>query len=121
LLIFFEIPLESFERPCEKLAIDLGDSDEFYAHTETRGTLGSTDNCRPDDLCDNVNCLMIGRVDEHAKISLQRRRFAQRDERADRTDIFNPTLNVGLRSRYSSGPTDHASAIATSFLGTKRS
>ena len=121
LLIPSEIPLGSFEILCKKLAISLRDSDEFYAHTKTRGTLGSTDNCRPDDLRNNVNCLVIGWVDDHPKISLQRRRFAKRDERTNWTNIFNPTLNLGLRSKYSSGPTDHASAISTSFLEPKHS
>jgi len=68
---------------------------------------------------DKVNCLVIGWLDEQPKVPLQGRRFCKGDERSHWTHIFNLTLDLRLRGKYSRGPSDQAQAVSVSLLGKK--
>ena len=109
------IAMESLEITCKKLAIAFRDSCEFYAHSETGATLIGSKNRRPDHLGDSADCRVIGWPDGQPEVPLQRRRFRKGDERTNWTHIFNLTLNLGLRGKYSNGPSDQRSRVSTSF------
>jgi len=106
----------SFEISGEKLAITFRDSCEFYAHSETGTTLVGRKDRRPDHLGNGADCRVIAWPDNQPKVPLQGRRFRKADERTDRTYIFNLTLNLSLRRKYTNGPGDHRSPVSTSFF-----